>query len=102
MPTNFKWTHKVYRCAHGVSQESWSKGHRNRKRRYCGCKTRLIPTVTRNHTHSHPTSSTEASPYLTTKTLPLDDEDHEDVRTLADARVSSTHIANFLNDRLGR
>ncbi|KAF1794592.1 hypothetical protein GQ600_24009 [Phytophthora cactorum] len=42
-----------------------------------------------NHTHSHPTSSTEASSYLTTKTLPLDDEDREDVRTLADARVSS-------------
>ncbi|KAG3065896.1 hypothetical protein PC121_g11098 [Phytophthora cactorum] len=106
MPTNFKWTHKVYRCTHGVSQESRSKGHRNRKRRYCGCKARLTPTVTRvngntyaivirneDHTHWHPTSSTKASSYLTTKTLPLDDEDREDVRTLADARVSSTHIA---------
>ncbi|KAF1794591.1 hypothetical protein GQ600_24008 [Phytophthora cactorum] len=44
-PTNFKWTHKVYRCTLGVSQESRSKGHRNRKRRYCGCKARLTPTV---------------------------------------------------------
>ncbi|KAE9214870.1 hypothetical protein PF004_g14924 [Phytophthora fragariae] len=55
----------------------------------------------RNHTHSHPTSPTEAASYMTTETLPLDDEDREDVKTLADARVSSSHIANFLNDRIG-
>ncbi|KAK1929226.1 Zinc finger SWIM domain-containing protein 3 [Phytophthora citrophthora] len=54
-----------------------------------------------NHTRSHPTTGTEAPSYLTTKTLPLDDEDREDVKTLADARVSYTHITNFLNDRLG-
>ncbi|KAI9996511.1 hypothetical protein PInf_014239 [Phytophthora infestans] len=53
-----------------------------------------------NHTHTHPTSQTEASSYLTTKTLPLDDRDLEDVTTLADARVSSAHITNFLNDRI--
>ncbi|KAG3234544.1 hypothetical protein PI124_g20403 [Phytophthora idaei] len=54
-----------------------------------------------NHTHTHPTSRTQASSYLTTKTLPLDDQNREDVKTLADARVSSTHIANFLNERIG-
>ncbi|KAE9047748.1 hypothetical protein PR001_g4077 [Phytophthora rubi] len=114
MPEDFKWTHKVLRCTHGISQQSRSKGHRNRKVRYCGCLTRLTPTVTRvqggayviviqneNHTHSHPTSPTEAATYMTTETLPLDDEDREDVKTLADARVSSSHIANFLNDRIG-
>ncbi|ETI41304.1 hypothetical protein F443_13454, partial [Phytophthora nicotianae P1569] len=53
-----------------------------------------------HHTHSHPTTNTQAASYLTTKTLPLDDQDREDVKTLADARVSSTHIANFLNDRI--
>ncbi|KAG7375102.1 hypothetical protein PHYPSEUDO_004215, partial [Phytophthora pseudosyringae] len=54
-----------------------------------------------NHTHSHPTTDSVASSYLTTKTLPLDDQDREDVKTLADARVSSKHIANFLNERIG-
>ncbi|KUF82536.1 hypothetical protein AM587_10000582 [Phytophthora nicotianae] len=53
-----------------------------------------------NHTHSHPTTATQASTYLTTKTLPLDDQDREDVKTLADARVSSKHITNFLNERI--
>lgn len=114
MPTAFEWTYKTYRCTHGVSQESRSKGHRNRKSRYCGCQARLTAAVSRvvsntyaivirneNHTHTHPTSQTEASSYLTTKTLPLDDRDLEDVTTLADARVSSAHITNFLNDRIG-
>eukprot|EP00644_Phytophthora_capsici_P019696 jgi/Phyca11/133559/e_gw1.551.1.1 len=54
-----------------------------------------------NHTHSNPTTSSQASTYLTTKTLPLDNEDREDVKTLVDARVSSSHITNFLNDRIG-
>eukprot|EP00644_Phytophthora_capsici_P009443 jgi/Phyca11/107552/e_gw1.13.411.1 len=55
----------------------------------------------RNHTHSHPTTASEASSYLTTKTLPLDEQDREDVKTLADARVSSKHISSFLNERIG-
>ncbi|POM70692.1 Hypothetical protein PHPALM_12832 [Phytophthora palmivora] len=54
-----------------------------------------------NHTHSHPTSDMQASTYLTTKPLPLDDQDREDVKALADARVSSKHITNLLNDRIG-
>ncbi|KAE9284911.1 hypothetical protein PF001_g22152 [Phytophthora fragariae] len=33
--------------------------------------------------------------------LPLDEQDREDVKTLADARVSSKHITNFLNERIG-
>ncbi|POM76186.1 Hypothetical protein PHPALM_6606 [Phytophthora palmivora] len=53
-----------------------------------------------NHTHSHPTSNTEASTYMTTKALPLDGQDREDVKTLTDARVSSSHITNFFNDRI--
>ncbi|KAI9979569.1 hypothetical protein PInf_028975 [Phytophthora infestans] len=79
MPTAFEWTYKTYRCTHGLSHGLDVK----------------------NHTHTHPTSQTEASSYLTTKTLPLDDRDLEDVKTLADARVSSAHITNFLNDRIG-
>ncbi|KAG2847078.1 hypothetical protein PC111_g946 [Phytophthora cactorum] len=55
----------------------------------------------KNHTHLHPNTGTQSSAYLTTKTLPLDEQDREDVKTLADARVSSTHITNFLNDRIG-
>ncbi|KAG6963301.1 hypothetical protein JG688_00008216 [Phytophthora aleatoria] len=43
----------------------------------------------------------QAAPYLTTKALPLDDQDRDDVKTLDDAHVSSTHIANFLKDRIG-
>ncbi|POM81581.1 Hypothetical protein PHPALM_429 [Phytophthora palmivora] len=54
-----------------------------------------------NYTNSQPTSNTEASTYMTTKTLPLGGQDREDVKTLADARVSSSHITNFLNDRIG-
>ncbi|KAE8985517.1 hypothetical protein PF011_g20357 [Phytophthora fragariae] len=94
MPDDFKWTHKVLRCTHGVLQESQSKGRRNRG-------VYVIVIQNENHTHSHPTSPTEAASYMTTETLPLDDEDREDVKTLADARVSSSHIANFLNDRIG-
>ncbi|ETN21765.1 hypothetical protein PPTG_21133 [Phytophthora nicotianae INRA-310] len=59
-----------------------------------------IKIQNQHHTHSHPTSSIQAASYLTTTTLPLDDQDREDVKTLADACVSSTHIANFLNDRI--
>ncbi|KAG7376370.1 hypothetical protein PHYPSEUDO_013657 [Phytophthora pseudosyringae] len=33
--------------------------------------------------------------------MPLDEQDHEDVKTLAYPRVSSTHIARFLNNRIG-
>ncbi|ETP37588.1 hypothetical protein F442_14606 [Phytophthora nicotianae P10297] len=54
----------------------------------------------RNHTHSHSNSETQASSYLTTATLPLDNQDLEDVKILTDARVSSTQITNFLNDRI--
>ncbi|KAE8975790.1 hypothetical protein PR002_g25498 [Phytophthora rubi] len=75
MPEDFKWTHKGGAYVIVIQNE--------------------------NHTHSHPTSPTEAATYMTTETLPLDDEDREDVKTLADARVSSSHIANFLNDRIG-
>ncbi|ETP09523.1 hypothetical protein F441_14607 [Phytophthora nicotianae CJ01A1] len=56
---------------------------------------------TNNHTHSHCNSETQSSSYLTTATLPIDNQDLEDVKTLSDARVSSTHITNFLNDRIG-
>ncbi|KAL3657605.1 hypothetical protein V7S43_017409 [Phytophthora oleae] len=114
LPTEFRWSHKVFRCTHGVSQGSRSKGHRNRRTRYCECKARFTATVipaadndheigirNENHTHSHPTTATQASSYLTTETLPLDEEDREDVKTLADARVSSKHISNFLNERTG-
>ncbi|KAF1781250.1 hypothetical protein GQ600_16086 [Phytophthora cactorum] len=38
----------------------------------------------------------QATSYLTTKALPLDDQDRDDVKTLDDALVSSTHITNFL------
>ncbi|KAE8995031.1 hypothetical protein PR001_g20227 [Phytophthora rubi] len=37
---------------------------------------------------------------MTTEALSLDDEDRKNVKTLADARVSSSYIANFLNDRI--
>ncbi|OWZ05073.1 hypothetical protein PHMEG_00022903 [Phytophthora megakarya] len=114
IPTEFEWFQRIYRCTHEVSQASRSKGHRYRPTRYCNCKARLTAVVSRcwdntykivvrneNHTQSHPTIGREASSYLTTKTLPLDDKDREDVMTLADARVSSSHIDRFLNDRLG-
>ncbi|ETN23545.1 hypothetical protein PPTG_00125 [Phytophthora nicotianae INRA-310] len=81
---------------------------------YCNYSARLTATVCRvlgnhyeivlrnqNYTHSHSNSETQASSYLTTATLPLDNQGLEDVKTLADARVSSTHITNFLNDRIG-
>ncbi|KAG1713389.1 hypothetical protein DVH05_001176 [Phytophthora capsici] len=114
IPTEFEWFQRIYRCTHGVSQASRSKGYRNRSTRYCNCKARLTAVVSRcvdntykivvrneNHTHSHPTTCTGAFSYLTTKSLPLDDQARENVKTLADARVSSSHITRFLNDRLG-
>ncbi|ETO68369.1 hypothetical protein F444_14777, partial [Phytophthora nicotianae P1976] len=113
IPVTFEYSQRIYRCTHGVSQKSRSKGHRNRKQRYCKCSARLTAIVCRvlgnhyeivlrnqNHTHSHSNSETQASSYLTTATLPLDNQDLEDVKTLTDARVSSTHITNFLNDRI--
>ncbi|EGZ08514.1 hypothetical protein PHYSODRAFT_526879, partial [Phytophthora sojae] len=54
-----------------------------------------------NFTHTHPTTRTQASLYLPTKALPLDEQDLEDVKTLTDASVSSKHITNFLNERIG-
>ncbi|ETM51374.1 hypothetical protein L914_04779, partial [Phytophthora nicotianae] len=114
MPTVFEWTHKIYRCTHGVTQGSRSKGHRNQQSRYNDCKARITAVVTResgythkivirneNHTHSHPRGPTQTSSYLTTNAMPLDEQDREDVKTLADARVSSSHIARLLNDRIG-
>ncbi|ETP09244.1 hypothetical protein F441_14878 [Phytophthora nicotianae CJ01A1] len=96
IPTEFEWFQRIYRCTHGVSQVSRSKGHRNRSTRYCNCKARLTAVVSRcNHPHSHPTTGTKASSYLTTNTLPLDDQDPEDVKTFADARVSSSHITRL-------
>ncbi|KAG6945749.1 hypothetical protein JG688_00016410, partial [Phytophthora aleatoria] len=49
----------------------------------------------------HLTTRAEAASYLTTKTLLIDDQDREDVKTLADARASSKQITNFLNERIG-
>lgn len=113
MPEEFPFVQRIYRCTHGVTQASRSKGHRNRKSRFCNCDARFTGVLTQfsdgtyeivvrneNHTHSHHATQTEASSYLTAKTLPLEDQDREGVMTLADARVSSTHITNFLNDRL--
>ncbi|ETO80537.1 hypothetical protein F444_05006 [Phytophthora nicotianae P1976] len=114
MPTVFEWTHKIYRCTHGVTQGSRSKGHRNQQSRYNDCKARITAVVTResgythkivirneNHTHSHPRGPTQTSSYLTTNAMPLDEQNREVVKTLADARVSSSHIARLLNDRIG-
>ncbi|KAE9111381.1 hypothetical protein PF007_g11501 [Phytophthora fragariae] len=50
----------------------------------------------RDHTHN-PTPPEVATSYLTTKTIPMDEQDREDVKTLADTRASSKHITNFLN-----
>ncbi|KAG6963151.1 hypothetical protein JG687_00006733 [Phytophthora cactorum] len=50
---------------------------------------------------SYLTTKPQATSYLTTKALPLDDQDRDGVKTLDDALMSSTHIANFLNDRIG-
>jgi hypothetical protein len=46
LPTEFRWAYKISRCTHGVSQSSRSKGHRNRKTRYCGCRARFAAVVT--------------------------------------------------------
>ncbi|KAG6617753.1 Sugar transporter [Phytophthora cinnamomi] len=52
-------------------------------------------------THSHATTSSEAATCMTTKTLLLSAQDREDEKTLVDARVSSAHITNVLNERTG-
>ncbi|KAI9988664.1 hypothetical protein PInf_022114 [Phytophthora infestans] len=54
-----------------------------------------------NHTHSRHTTRTEAASYLTTNTLPIDEQDIKDVKTLANTRVSSKQITSFLKDRIG-
>ncbi|KAG3124660.1 hypothetical protein PI126_g23142 [Phytophthora idaei] len=54
-----------------------------------------------NPTHSHLTTRAEAASYLTTKTLLIDDQDREDVKTLADARASPKQITSFPNKRIG-
>ncbi|POM70693.1 Hypothetical protein PHPALM_12833 [Phytophthora palmivora] len=45
--TQFKYSHKIYRCTHGVTQPSRSKGHRNRKSRFCTCQARLTAIINR-------------------------------------------------------
>ncbi|KAG1694539.1 hypothetical protein DVH05_021045 [Phytophthora capsici] len=47
IPTEFEWTQRIFRCTHGVSQKSRSKGHRNRRKRYKKCKARLTAVVKR-------------------------------------------------------
>ncbi|KAF1775531.1 hypothetical protein GQ600_3799 [Phytophthora cactorum] len=87
----------------------------NHKARYCGYLARFahcyaggrrnffqILIRNENPTHSHLTTRAEAASYLTTKTLPIDDQDGEDVKTLADARASPKQITNFLNKRIGK
>ncbi|KAG6976178.1 hypothetical protein JG688_00001629 [Phytophthora aleatoria] len=91
----------IYWCTDEVSQRSKLKVHRDRKQRYCKCMAHLTATMSRSHTYSHLTNATQASTYLTTDTLPIDDQDLETVKTLADARVSSSQITNFLSDRIG-
>ncbi|ETI30373.1 hypothetical protein L917_06368 [Phytophthora nicotianae] len=53
------------------------------------------------HTHSHLNSRADAASYMPTKTLPIKEQDRDDVKTLADARASSKQITDFLNDRIG-
>ncbi|KAG4039493.1 hypothetical protein PC123_g24957 [Phytophthora cactorum] len=57
--------------------------------------------IRNEHTYSHLTTRAEAASYLTTKALLIDDQDREDVKTLADARALSKQITNFLNERIG-
>ncbi|KAH7460614.1 uncharacterized protein KRP23_14322 [Phytophthora ramorum] len=84
LPSRYEWSYRIFRCTHGTETNEYEIVIRNE-----------------NHTHSHPTSDSVAASYHTTKTLSLDKQDREDVKTLADARVSSKHIANFLNQRVG-
>ncbi|KAG2878124.1 hypothetical protein PC116_g25082 [Phytophthora cactorum] len=67
-PSEFEWTHKIFRCTHGVTQAAVAPVARN---------THAILIRNENHTHSHPNIGTQASAYLTTKTLPLDEHDRE-------------------------
>ncbi|KAF1785773.1 hypothetical protein GQ600_12798 [Phytophthora cactorum] len=86
-PSEFEWTHKIFRCTHGVTQGSRRRAIANQEP---PCKARLTAAVApvarnthailirnENHTHSHPNIGTQASAYLTTKTLPLDEQDRE-------------------------
>ncbi|ETL29148.1 hypothetical protein L916_17614, partial [Phytophthora nicotianae] len=45
IPASFRWSYRIFRCTHGVSQNSRSTGQRDRKARYCGCLARFTPTV---------------------------------------------------------
>ncbi|ETP44025.1 hypothetical protein F442_09362 [Phytophthora nicotianae P10297] len=49
IPASFRWSYRIFRCTHGVSQNSRSTGQRNRKARYCGCLARFTPTVMKVH-----------------------------------------------------
>ncbi|POM64113.1 Hypothetical protein PHPALM_20403 [Phytophthora palmivora] len=91
--TEFEYIHNVFICMHGVSQKPRSQCHRNRKQRYCKCKARLTAMVNRISGNTYEILGRN-------QTLPLDEQDREDVKALADARVSSTHITNFLNERI--
>ncbi|POM67570.1 Hypothetical protein PHPALM_16404 [Phytophthora palmivora] len=110
----FKWSEKVYRCTHGVYQKARGTGLRKRGARYTNCKARFTPSVVKTesgefriivrnecHTHNHETTKSVAASYLTTKSLPVAKRDREDVPLLADAKVSSKFISNFLHERTG-
>ncbi|OWY96644.1 hypothetical protein PHMEG_00033042 [Phytophthora megakarya] len=45
---HLKFRYKIFRCTHGVSQSSRSKGHRNRKSRYTKCMARFTAVVCMN------------------------------------------------------
>ncbi|KAG3060762.1 hypothetical protein PC122_g19887 [Phytophthora cactorum] len=100
LPSDFVKSPKAARIAGSQRKQKGASAKRRKNSQGIDAKV-AFQVMVANHTHSHPNTGTQASAYLTTKTLPLDERDREDVKTLADARVSSTHITNFLNDCIG-
>ncbi|ETK74445.1 hypothetical protein F441_19153 [Phytophthora nicotianae CJ01A1] len=45
-----------------------------------------------NHIHSHLNTRADAASYMTTKPLTIDEQDREDIKTLADARAHPSKL----------
>ncbi|ETP51057.1 hypothetical protein F442_03740 [Phytophthora nicotianae P10297] len=115
--TKIKYSYKVFRCTHGCSQKSRSKGQRNTPSRYTGCKARFTVTarnladeegrdewkiVLRNWswTHNHRTNATNCTSYFGAGSIPEKSLVFDQVGVLANTNTESNQIQQFLSGAL--
>ncbi|POM58934.1 Hypothetical protein PHPALM_36352 [Phytophthora palmivora] len=119
IPNNMEHSFKVFRCTHGCSQKSRSKGKRTTPRRYTGCKARFTARVTDTTvgretaewkivllnwtwTHKHRTNASIYAGYFGAGSIPQNSRIFDEVGLLADVNTESHRIQEFLTGALDR